>query len=68
MVSNSSVAHEVVLRNLKPFAPPFHRHIVRKKLLGSECRVGDQIIIYEVIGTTPTGSVLVTDETLIRFE
>ena len=68
MTARITEALEVVLRNLRPFAPPFHRHIVRKKLLGTECRVGDQIVIYEVVGTTPTGSVRVTDETLIRFE
>ena len=61
-------AQELVLRKLKPMAPPFHRHIARSKLLGTTCRVGDQVVIYEVAGTVPEGVVLVTEETVIRFE
>ena len=68
MKADFSEALEVVLRNLRPFAPPFHRHIVRKKLVGCNCQVGDQIVIYEVIDTVPAGLVRVTDNTQFRFE
>jgi hypothetical protein len=61
-------AQEVVLRKLKPLAPPFHQHIARGRLLGQTVRPGDRVVIYEVAATAPPGPVLVVEETLIRFE
>ena len=61
-------ALEITLRKLRPLAPPFHRHIVRAKLRGTVCREGERYVIYEVIATVPDGPVLVTDDTLLRFE
>lgn len=59
---------EVVLRNLRPQAPLFHRHIVRRKLLGAECRAGDHVVTFEVAATVPAGPVRVTADTMLRFE
>jgi hypothetical protein len=61
-------AQEVVLRKLKPLAPPFHQHIARSRLLGQTVRPGDRVVIYEVAATLPPGPVQVVEETLIRFE
>jgi hypothetical protein len=61
-------AQEVLLRKLKPLAPPFHQHIARSRLLGQTVRSGDRIVVYEVAATQPPGPVLVVEETLIRFE
>jgi hypothetical protein len=58
----------VVLRKLKPMAPPFHRHIARSKLMGTVCRVGDQVVVYEISRTDPAGAVSVTEQTVLRFE
>ena len=63
-----SCAREIVLRKLNLLAPPFHRHIVRAKLLGTTCRTGDHMVVYEIVRTDPDGEVAVTRETLIRFE
>lgn len=67
-MAEPSVAREIVLRKLNAFAPPFHRHIVRSKLVGSTCRAGDRAVVYEIASTDPPGLVTVTKETLIRFE
>jgi len=61
-------ALEITLRKFKPFAPPFHRHIVKAKLRGAVCRVGDRYVVYEVAATEPAGPVQVTEKTLLRFE
>lgn len=61
-------AQEVTLRKLRPFAPPFHRHIARSKLVGKTCKPGDRIVIYEVAATVPDGEVLVTESTVFRLE
>ncbi|HPD17428.1 MAG TPA: hypothetical protein PLE19_21020 [Planctomycetota bacterium] len=67
-MSEPPEAQEVVLRKLRPLAPPFHRHIARSKLLGQTCRVGDRVVVYEVVATVPGGDVRVTPETILRFE
>lgn len=59
---------EVVLRKRTPLAPPFHRHIAKARLRGRVCRVGDRVVVYEVVRTEPAGVVLVTDRTVLRFE
>ncbi len=59
---------EVVLRNLRPKAPPFHRFIVQKKLLGTECQEGDRFVTFEIATTNPPGPVRVTADTRLRFE
>lgn len=61
-------AREVRLRRFRPAAPPFHRHIARAKLVGSVCRTGDRVVVYDVAGTDPGGPVRVTDRTVLRFE
>lgn len=67
-MADTPAAREITLRKLKPLAPPFHRHIARSKLVGSTCRVGDTVVIYEVTATDPGGLVAVTEETVLRFE
>jgi hypothetical protein len=61
-------ADSITLRNRKPLAPPFHRHIVRGKLMDRTCRVGDRVIIYDVVATEPDGEVRVTRATRFQFE
>ena len=61
-------AQEVTLKLLKPLAPPFHRHIARSKLLGKPCRRGDRVVVYEVVGTRPEGTVVVDERSRLRFE
>ena len=60
-------AREIRLRNLKPLAPPFHRHIAKSKLVGRPWKTGDRVVVYEVMSTDPAGKVEVTEETIIRF-
>ena len=61
-------AQELILRKFNKMAPPFHRHIVRSRLLGNTCQVGDRFVVFEVVQTVPEGRVLVTEKTLFRFE
>ena len=61
-------ARSVTLRNRKPLAPPFHRHIARGKLMGRTCQAGDRIVIYEIVATEPDGQVRVTKATQLLFE
>jgi len=61
-------AESVTLRNRKPLAPPFHKHIAKSKLMNQTCRVGDTVLIYEVIATEPTGNVQVNQATRFQFE
>ena len=61
-------AREITLRKFKQMAPPFHQHIARNKLCGNTCRVGDFVVVYEVVDTIPPGQVTVTEETLLHFE
>jgi hypothetical protein len=61
-------AEEITLVSLKPQAPPFHRFIVKKKLVGAVWQVGDTAVIYEVIATRPAGTVRVTERTTIQFK
>jgi hypothetical protein len=61
-------AREVALRKTSPLAPPFHRHIVRGRLVGKTCKVGDRLAAHEVIRTDPPGEVRVTEATALTFE
>jgi hypothetical protein len=61
-------ARRVVLRNRKPRAPAFHRHIARGRLLHQTCEAGDVVVIYTVAATDPPGPVRVTPATEIVFE
>ncbi len=67
-MSDVPKAREVILRKLRPLAPPFHEHIARSRLRGEVCRVGDRVVVYEITRTVPEGAVAVTGDTLIRFE
>ena len=68
MMSKLSFARDVRLKKLNPVAPPFHRHSAKSKLIGRSCRVGDRVVVYQVVETTPTGEVMVTAETCFHFE
>ena len=61
-------ANTITLRNRKPSAPPFHRHIVKGKLMDRTCQVGDRVVIYDVVATEPAGIVRVTRTTDFQFE
>ena len=61
-------ARSVTLRNGKPLAPPFHRHIAKAKLMDRACRVGDRVVIYDVVATEPDGTVRVTRATHFQFQ
>ncbi len=58
----------ITLRNRKPLAPPFHRHIAKAKLMDRMCQIGDRVVIYDVVATEPEGIVRVTGATRIQFE
>jgi hypothetical protein len=61
-------AESVTLRNRKPLAPPFHKHIAKSKLMNQTCRVGDTVLIYEITATEPLGDVQVNQATQFLFE
>lgn len=61
-------ANSITLRNRKALAPPFHRHIARGKLMDKTCKVGDSVIIYDIVATEPDGEVRVTRATYFQFE
>lgn len=61
-------ADSITLRSRKPLAPPFHRHIVKGKLIDQTCQVGDRVVIYDVIATEPAGIVRVTRTTHFQFK
>lgn len=61
-------AISITLRSRKPFAPAFHRHIAKSKLMDKDCQVGDRVIIYDIVATDPVGVVRVTRTTDFQFE
>ncbi len=61
-------AQEIALRKYKSFVPKFHQHIAAGKLRGQPCKVGDRVVGYDVVKTVPEGTVLVTEDTVIRYE
>ncbi|WP_292492564.1 hypothetical protein [Methanoculleus sp. 10] len=60
-------ARVVVFARTKRFAPDFHRHILRGKIVGQTVRPGDRVLVYEVAETIPEGAVRVTRSTLLEF-
>jgi len=60
-------ARAVVFTRMKRFAPDFHRHILRGKVVGETVRPGDRILVYEVAETIPEGAVRVTRSTHLEF-
>lgn len=67
-MSSVPEANSITLRNRKPLAPPFHRHIAKSKLIDKTCKVGDNVIIYDIVATEPDGEVRVTHATRFQFE
>jgi len=67
-MSDVRPAQSVTLRNRKPLAPPFHRHIAKSKLMNRTCQIGDAVLIYDIVATEPTGIVQVNQATLFLFE
>ena len=67
-MSTAAEAESITLRNRKPLAPLFHRHIAKSRLMDKTCRVGQSVIIYDVIATEPAGEVRVTRKTRFQFE
>ena len=61
-------ADSITLRNRKPLAPSFHRHIVKGKLMDKTCQAGESVIIYDIVATEPAGEVRVTRATRFQFE
>jgi hypothetical protein len=61
-------AESVTLRNRKPLAPLFHRHIAKSKLMDRTCRIGDTVVVYDIVATQPDGVVRVTRATRFHFE
>jgi hypothetical protein len=61
-------ADSITLRNRKPLAPSFHRHIVKGKLMDKTCRAGESVIIYDIVATEPDCEVRVTRATRFQFE
>ncbi len=60
-------AREVIFVRAGRFAPGFHRHILRGRIVGQTVRQGDRILVYEVAGTIPAGVVRVTRSTHLEF-
>jgi nucleotide-binding universal stress UspA family protein len=60
-------AEMIVLKKIKRFAPDFHRHILKSRIIGQEIKNGDRIMVYEVEDTRPSGTVRVTDRTSLEF-
>ena len=67
-MSAAAEAESITLRNRKPLAPPFHRHIAKSRLMDKTCQVGQSVIIYDIIDTEPAGEVRVTRKTHFQFE
>jgi hypothetical protein len=67
-VNSIPEANSITLRNRKPLAPPFHRHIAKSKLVNKTCKVGDNVLIYDIVATEPDGQVRVTRATRFQFE
>ena len=67
-MSTAADAESITLRNRKPLAPPFHRHIAKSRLMDKTCRAGQSVIIYDIIDTEPDGEVRVTRKTRFQFE
>jgi nucleotide-binding universal stress UspA family protein len=60
-------AEVVVLKKIRRFAPDFHRHILKSRIIGKTVQKGDRVLVYEVEETQPDGVVRVTDRTSLEF-
>ncbi len=60
-------ARVVVFARAKRFAPAFHQHILRGRIVGQTVRRGDRVLVYEVAETVPEGAVRITRSTHIEF-
>ncbi len=60
-------AQVVVFIKVKRFAPDFHRHILKGKVMGQVVRPGEKILVYEVAETVPPGTVRITQTSHIEF-
>jgi hypothetical protein len=60
-------ARVIVFTRARRFAPDFHRHILRGKIVGQTVRPGDRVLVYEVAETVPEGAVRVTRSTRFEF-
>ena len=60
-------ARVIVFTRARRFAPDFHRHILRGKVVGQTVRPGDRVLVYEVAETVPEGAVRVTRSTRFEF-
>ncbi len=58
----------MVFKKVKRFAPGFHQHILAGKVRGQVVQTGERILTYEVVETTPIGSVKVTERTQLSFQ
>ncbi len=59
-------ADVALMHKARRFAPDFHRHMLRGKILGKAVQVGDRILVYEVDETVPAGPVRVTERTRLE--
>ncbi len=60
-------AEVAVFRKVKRFAPDFHRHILRGRVMGQSVQAGDRILVYEVEETVPSGPVRIGQKTYLEF-
>lgn len=67
-MDNIREAESITLRNRKPLAPPFHRHIAKNKLMNQTCQTGETVLIYDIVGTCPDGIVHINQTTQFLFE
>jgi nucleotide-binding universal stress UspA family protein len=57
----------VTLKKAKKLAPSFHEHIVKARIVGAELEVGSRYMVFDVVGTEPSGRVRVTERTRLEF-
>jgi len=60
-------AQVVIFARARRFAPGFHQHILRGRVVGQIVRRGDRVLVYEVAETVPDGAVRVTRSTRLEF-
>ncbi len=64
---DSADAEVVVLKKIRRFAPDFHRHILKSRIMGQTIQKGTQVLVYNVEETQPAGVVRVTERTRLEF-
>ncbi|MFW5638246.1 MAG: hypothetical protein ACOCG4_03170 [Methanoculleus sp.] len=60
-------AQVVIFARARRFAPGFHQHILRGRVVGQIVRRGDRVLVYEVAETVPDGAVRVTRSPRLEF-